>query len=130
MKRVGWLSLLLLPILVLGKAQYPFADPQLAQRFEQLTHRFRCLVCQNEDLAASNASLAMQLKADIYQQLNAGHSDQQIRRYLVSRYGDFVLFKPPLAKRTWLLWWGPWLFLALGLVIVVWRMREKQDNDE
>jgi cytochrome c-type biogenesis protein CcmH len=121
-----WFGLLLfIPLLACAQDRYPFASAQQAQRFEQLTHRFRCLVCQNEDLAASSASLAMQLKDDLYQQVNAGVSDQAIQQYFVQRYGDFVLFKPPVAKRTWVLWYAPWLFLLLGGVIVFWRVRSR-----
>ena len=118
--------LLLLPIICFGADRYPFADQQLSQRFDNLTHRFRCLVCQNEDLAASGASLAVQLKNDLYQKINAGESDQQIQRYLVTRYGDFVLFKPPVVQRTWVLWFAPWFFLLLGLLVVLWRLRQRR----
>lgn len=115
--------LLLLPLLAVAQDRYPFVDIQQTQRFEQLTHRFRCLVCQNEDLAASSASLAMQLKDDLYHQVKAKRTDQDIEAYFVQRYGDFVLFKPPVAKRTWVLWYAPWAFLLLGGLIVFWRLQ-------
>jgi cytochrome c-type biogenesis protein CcmH len=123
-----WLLIaLLVPLLAVAQDRYPFANPQQAQRFTQLTHHFRCLVCQNEDLAASSASLAMQLKDDLYQQVNAGYSNQAIQDYFVNRYGDFVLFKPPVAKRTWVLWYAPWAFLLLGGLVVWWRVRLRMD---
>ncbi len=118
------LTILLFPLIGLAQDRYPFDDQQLSQRFENLTHRFRCLVCQNEDLAGSGAGLAMKLKEDLYEQVNSGQSDQEIQSYLVKRYGDFVLFKPPVAKRTWVLWYAPWFFLFLGALMIVWRIRQ------
>lgn len=127
MRRLLFLFLLL-PVICFAGDRYPFANHLLSQRFDSLTHRFRCLVCQNEDLAASGASLAVQLKDDLYQKLNAGESDQQIQRYLVTRYGDFVLFKPPVVRRTWVLWFAPWFFLLLGLLVVLWRLQKRGEN--
>ena len=123
------LTFLLLPLFGLAQDRYPFDDQQLSQRFENLTHRFRCLVCQNEDLAASGAGLAMKLKDDLYQQLNEGETDQEIQSYLVKRYGDFVLFEPPVVKRTWVLWYAPWFFLFLGALVIVWRIRQGGRSD-
>lgn len=129
MKRLAWLMLLLLPMCVCAQDRYPFATQQQAQQFKNLTHRFRCLVCQNEDLAASSASLAMQLKDDLYQQVKNGQSNKEIQSYLVRRYGDFVLFKPPVAKRTWVLWYAPWFFLLVGAAVVVWRVLQKNKEE-
>ena len=116
---VVFLCISLLSIANAAKTQrFAFNNPALAARFDVLTHSFRCLVCQNEDLADSGATLAVQLKDQIHQQLQNGWSDEQIQAYLVKRYGEFVLFKPPFRARTLLLWLGPWLVLALGAVVV------------
>jgi cytochrome c-type biogenesis protein CcmH len=123
------LMVLIFPIFSSAQERYPFENKQLSERFENLTHRFRCLVCQNEDLAASGASLAIKLKDDLYEQLSAGQSDEQIQSYLVNRYGDFVLFKPPVVKRTWVLWYAPWFFLFLGVLVIAWRIQQKGSHE-
>ena len=81
-----------------------FNDPQLQARYENLTHQLRCMVCQNETIADSQASLAADLRRELKQQLAQGKTDDQIRKFMTDRYGDFVLYKPPLEERTWLLW--------------------------
>lgn len=95
-------------------------DPKTEQRLMALAEELRCLVCQNESLAASRAELAMDLKREIRLMIQAGKSDAEIRDYLVKRYGDFVLYRPPLKARTVLLWAGPFLLLALG-AFLAWR---------
>lgn len=97
----------------------------LEQRYEKLTHELRCLVCQNEDIADSSASLAADLRGQVRSQLIAGRSNTQIRQYMVARYGDFVLFDPPVQPNTWLLWTGPFLLLSLGALIVIFVVRNK-----
>jgi cytochrome c-type biogenesis protein CcmH len=97
----------------------------LEQRYQKLTHELRCLVCQNEDIADSSASLAADLRAQVRSQLIAGRSNAQIRQYMVARYGDFVLFDPPVQPNTWLLWTGPFLILGLGALIVIVVVRNK-----
>lgn len=97
----------------------------LQQRYELLTHEFRCLVCQNETIAESGAGLAADLRAQVREQLIAGKSDEQIKQYMVARYGDFVLFKPPWQPNTWLLWGGPLLLLCIGALVVITVVRRK-----
>lgn len=97
----------------------------LQQRYELLTHQFRCLVCQNETIAESGAGLAADLRAQVRQQLIAGKSNEQIKQYMVARYGDFVLFKPPWQPNTWLLWGGPLLLLCIGAFVVITVVRRK-----
>lgn len=99
---------------------YALKDSQAQQRFQQLNKTLRCLVCQNQDLADSHASLANDLRQQIYQQIQDGKTDQEIVGYLTSRYGDFILFKPPLKSTTYFLWFGPGLFLLIGLGFL-WR---------
>jgi cytochrome c-type biogenesis protein CcmH len=101
------------------------SNPVLQQRYETLTHELRCLVCQNETIADSGASLAADLRAQVRAQLLAGETDAQIKQYMVNRYGDFVLFNPPVQPDTWLLWSGPFLILAVGGLIVIMVIRNK-----
>ena len=100
------------------------ALPADADRFHLLTSELRCLVCQNESLADSNAPLAQDLKREIHARMAAGESDAQILDFLVQRYGDFVTYRPPVNARTGLLWLGPLLLLAMGGVIV-WRQTRR-----
>ncbi|MFV0679591.1 cytochrome c-type biogenesis protein [Ottowia sp.] len=90
------------------------ADDPWADRLHTLTQDLRCLVCQNESLADSNAPLALDLKREIRTMMEAGQSDAQIRDFLLQRYGDFVNYKPPLRASTALLWVGPLLLLLAG----------------
>ena len=106
-------------------AVYSFDQPKQAAQFQGLLKELRCLVCQNQDLADSNAGLAKDLRREVYHMVKAGQSDQDIVHYLTTRYGDFILFKPPVKSLTLLLWFGPGLFLLLGLLIflrtIAWR---------
>ncbi len=92
----------------------PFKDRAQELRFQKLTGELRCLVCQDEDLADSNAELAVQLRHKIFRMMQAGKSNAQIKQYLVERYSDYVLYNPPLKPSTWLLWFGPAGLLILG----------------
>jgi cytochrome c-type biogenesis protein CcmH len=92
-------------------------DPVLQQRYEQLTHELRCLVCQNETIADSNATLAVDLRREVREMMKAGKSDVEIRAFLTERYGDFVLYLPPVTPRTWLLWAAPVLLLLGGAAV-------------
>lgn len=102
------------------------ADPALEKRVVQLSSELRCLVCQNQSLADSNAALAIDLKNQVRSQLQAGKTDAQIRDYMVARYGDFVLYDPPFKATTLLLWAGPFTLLLLGLAGLVVYMRRRQ----
>lgn len=101
-----------------GIEVHQFNTPEQEARYKHLTTTLRCLVCQNEDLADSNAKLAKQLRAQIFKMLNDGASDKQIVDYMVSRYGNFVLYSPPLIPTTYLLWIGPFALLLFGIVIM------------
>jgi cytochrome c-type biogenesis protein CcmH len=103
---------------ILAKEAQPNEEPQIEQRMKDLTQQLRCLVCQNETLADSHADLAEDLRKQIREQMKAGKSDQEIMAFLTERYGDFVLYKPPVKKTTYLLWFGPFVFLAGGTVIL------------
>ena len=96
---------------------YPFASQKQEAQFNHLLKELRCLVCQNQDLADSNSGLAKDLRQDVYELVQNNQSDSEIIQYLTSRYGDFILFKPPMKLLTILLWFSPVLFLLLGLLI-------------
>lgn len=101
-------------------------DPRLEARAHALSAQLRCMVCQNESIDESNADLARDLRLLVRERLQAGDSDDQIRAYLVRRYGDFILLKPPFKPETWLLWGAPFLVLLVGgCIIFVARRRQK-----
>lgn len=94
-----------------------FTDPALQERYDRLIRELRCLVCQNQSIADSNASLASDLRREVREMMQAGRSDEEIRAFMTERYGDFVLYRPPVAPRTWLLWLAPALLLLGGIGI-------------
>jgi cytochrome c-type biogenesis protein CcmH len=112
-------------------ATVAFADDALDARLRALETELRCLVCQNQTLAESEAPLAADLRKEVRELAQAGKSDDDIRAYLVARYGDFVLYKPPVEPVTYLLWFGPFLLLAGGLAVwlVVLRRRARMRAD-
>lgn len=124
---------LLLTILFAVNSTYSSDEPlkfnnlEHEQRYYALTEEVRCLVCQNQSLADSNAELAQDLRNEIYTMIVSGKQDKEIIQFLVERYGDFVLYRPPLKENTWLLWFGPFLFLLIGLSVAVIIIR-KQSN--
>jgi len=102
-----------------GIAQPLVDDTALEARVNALSAQLRCLVCQNQSLADSHAGLALDLKTQVREQLRAGRDEAQVVDYLTRRYGDFVLYKPPLKATTWLLWTGPALLAFLGVAMVL-----------
>lgn len=104
----------------------PFKDHAQEVRFQNLTKQLRCMVCQNEDLADSNADLARDLRLEVFQLMQQGKSDDQIKQYLVDRYSDFVLYDPPLKPATWLLWFGPLAILLAGGAVVAVAIRKRR----
>jgi cytochrome c-type biogenesis protein CcmH len=103
----------------------PFKDRAEELRFQALAKQLRCLQCQNESLEDSNAPLAADLRRDVFEQMQAGKSDAEIKRWLTARYSDFVLYDPPLHGGTWLLWFGPLLVLAVGAGAVLVTVRRR-----
>lgn len=106
---------------------YQFKDEVERERFRGLTEELRCPKCQNQNIADSNAPIATDLRREIFRMLEEGRSDKEIVDFLVMRYGDFVMYKPPLDSRTWLLWYGPFGLLGLGaiaLCVLVLRRRK------
>ena len=111
----------------LANTLYPLDSVKQEAQFSHLLRDLRCLVCQNQDLADSNASLAKDLRQEVYELVKQGQSDDEIIHYLTARYGDFILFKPPVKALTALLWFGPLFFLLLGLLIF-WKTCFKRDE--
>ena len=105
-------------------------DPVAEKRAVALEEQLRCLVCQNETIAASQADLAKDLRREIREQIKAGRTDEQIKQYLVDRYGDFVLYKPPLKATTVLLWGGPFVLLLGGVVALFVYLRRRRGRLE
>jgi cytochrome c-type biogenesis protein CcmH len=105
---------------------YVFDSPQMEAEYNQLIGELRCLVCQNQNLKGSNAGLAKDLRRQTHELLMEGNSRDQIADYMVARYGDFVLYRPPLQKNTLLLWVGPFVLLLLVILVVFMKMRKKQ----
>ncbi|HJZ81184.1 MAG TPA: cytochrome c-type biogenesis protein [Pyrinomonadaceae bacterium] len=112
------ISIFLFAAAVIAKDAQPLEDPQIEQRMKTLTEQLRCMVCQNETLADSRAELAEVLRKEIREQINAGKSDQEIIAFLTQRYGDKVLYKPPMKSTTYLLWFGPFVLLIGGTVVL------------
>lgn len=121
-----FLLLLIAPVLVFSAPRYPFATQAQSQQFYNLTKHLRCLVCQNETLYDSQAKLAVDLRGEVYRMVKSGKTNQQIKAYMVHRYGDFVLFDPPVNHTTWPLWFGPIIALLIGLGIWLFLLLRKQ----
>ncbi len=105
---------------------YEFDSPEMEANFIKLTKELRCLVCQNQSLADSNAELAKDLRRQTYEMLTQGKTPDQVVQYMVDRYGDFVLYRPRLKTSTLLLWLGPFVLLLLVLGLVIRHMRGRQ----
>jgi cytochrome c-type biogenesis protein CcmH len=116
----AFLFLSFFSVCVVGKE-----DPVLEKRVMALASELRCLVCQNQTLADSHADLALDLRQSIREQMQRGASDKEIVGFMTARYGDFILYRPPLKAATLLLWLGPFLLLALGAALLVRRIRRR-----
>jgi len=112
-----WLLLMMTSTLSCAHDLYPFDNPKQSAQFQHLLRDLRCLVCQNQDLVDSNAELAADLRQEVYILVQQGSSDEDVIHYLTSRYGDFILFNPPVKSITYFLWGAPVLFLLIGLFI-------------
>jgi cytochrome c-type biogenesis protein CcmH len=128
MRRWALLFAALLGLLATAYAYEPgeaLADPALEARARELSKELRCLVCQNESIDDSAAPLARDLRLLVRERLMAGDTDAEVLDYIVARYGEFVLLRPPVRPGTWLLWYGPFGAVLLGFGIIVWRVRRK-----
>ncbi|HET6671034.1 MAG TPA: cytochrome c-type biogenesis protein [Pyrinomonadaceae bacterium] len=129
MKRLAVHLLLLLcslPAIMAQTAQPLAEDPEVEKRLQVLSQELRCLVCQNETLADSRAGLAEDLRREIREQIKAGKSDKEIIAFLTARYGDFVLYRPRVTPITYLLWFGPFVLLAVGLVVLYRQLKQRR----
>lgn len=109
-----------------AKDATPLADdPMTEQRLISISEEMRCLVCQNESLAGSRSDLANDLRREIRILIKEGKSDDQIRSFMVERYGDFVLYRPPVKPITWLLWIGPFMILLIGIAVLFTYLRRR-----
>lgn len=127
MKHLAIIFLLVLSGVTCAGVPFPqFADQEQQQAYETLTSELRCLVCQNQTIADSNAELAADLRRQVYEMLQQGKSKQEIAQYMTDRYGDFVLYNPPFKLKTGVLWIGPVAFLLIGLVMVFLFVRRKK----
>jgi cytochrome c-type biogenesis protein CcmH len=110
--------------------EFQFDSPAQEQQFRDLTGKLRCLVCQNESLAASQADLAQDLRKEVFAMMKAGKSQDEIVAFLVARYGDFVLYEPPFKPSTYLLWIGPFLLLGVGAFFLLRALQRKKSEPE
>src|SRR5713226_7788722 len=122
-----WAIVFLFAAVILAKEAQPAEDPQIEQRMRALTQQLRCLVCQNETLADSQADLAEDLRKQIREQMKAGKSDQEIIGFLTQRYGDFVLYRPPVKPSTYLLWFGPFVLLLGGTLMLYRYVKHRRE---
>ena len=114
---------------VCAKDAAPLADdPVTEQRLISISEEMRCLVCQNESLAGSRSDLANDLRREIRVLISEGKTDDQIRSFMVERYGDFVLYRPPVKPLTWLLWIGPFVILGIGIVGLLMYLRRRNSS--
>ena len=129
-----WLTLLLALQCMLpayANEALPLAeDPVVEKRLIGISVELRCLVCQNESLAGSRADLALDLRREIRTLIKDGKTDAEIMTFMVSRYGDFVLYRPPVNPVTWLLWFGPFVLLIGAVVVVVRMVRQSQSSNQ
>lgn len=124
-------TFLLSSALFAGVEVRSFETPEQEELYNELSEELRCLVCQNQNLAASSAELALDLKEQVYQMVTKqGMSREQIITYMVDRYGDFVLYKPPVKKSTFLLWFGPFILLLIGFFVLMRTVKGAKQQPE
>jgi cytochrome c-type biogenesis protein CcmH len=121
------LSLVLFASVSTGReAMLMSEDPKLEARLDELSHELRCMVCQNESLASSRAELADDLRTEVRELLRSGKSDREVKDFLVSRYGDFVLYNPEVKPLTWVLWFGPFVLLVIAVIFLGIYLRQRR----
>jgi cytochrome c-type biogenesis protein CcmH len=130
MKKIFLIALCVMSLgSALANEAAPLADdPVTEQRLISISEEMRCLVCQNESLAGSRSDLANDLRREIRILIKEGKSDDQIRNFMVERYGDFVLYRPPVKPVTWLLWMGPFIILAIGIAGLLMYLRRRNSS--
>jgi cytochrome c-type biogenesis protein CcmH len=124
-----WILVFLTSGGVWAKEAMPLADdPAVEQRLIVISEELRCLVCQNESLAGSRSDLAMDLRRELRGLIKQGKTDEQIKEFMVSRYGDFVLYRPPVKPSTWLLWAGPFGLMVVGIASLFVYLRRRNTD--
>ena len=127
LKTVLTLSMVLMASMSTAREDMPMAqDPQLEARVEVLSQELRCMVCQNESLASSRAELADDLRNEVRELIRSGKSDQEVKDFLVARYGDFVLYRPEVKPLTWVLWFGPFVLLGVAAIFLGVYLRQRR----
>lgn len=121
-----FLLILVLPLAHAGEALPTTDDVVLENRVMAVSQELRCLVCQNQTIADSHAELAVDLRNQVRDKLRQGMSEREIVDYMVARYGDFVLYRPLVKSSTWLLWFGPFLLLALAFGVLIVKLRQRR----
>ena len=119
------MAVMIIPVQASTIEAYPFETKEQEEQYKILIEELRCLVCQNQNLADSNAELAQDMRRKTYELVSAGKSKQEVAEYMVQRYGDFVLYKPPMQTNTLLLWIGPFIIFLTGLIVLVRFVRRK-----
>lgn len=131
---LAWVHLLLLALVMIcaqsaiaadGIAQ-PVGDPIVEARVNRLAEELRCLTCMGQSIADSQSGFSADMKREIRAMVVAGKSDQDVLDFMVQRYGDFVLYRPPVKSKTWLLWGGPFILLAIGLGVLILRLKNRR----
>jgi cytochrome c-type biogenesis protein CcmH len=133
MKTLSRIALLLLivPLSLFARIEsHEFDNPAQEALYVQLTKELRCLVCQNQNLADSNAELAKDLREKAYEMVKQGKTHDQITEYMIARYGDFVMYRPPMKTSTYLLWLGPFVFLLIALLVLIFFIRKKSSSND
>ncbi len=110
--------------------RFPFKDPEQAEQFRKLTKELRCLVCQNQSLADSDAPLAHDLRKKVFLMMKEGKTSDEIIQELVARYGEFVLYRPRLSKQTWLLWFAPVIVFIIGVFVITYLVRRRSGTSD
>jgi cytochrome c-type biogenesis protein CcmH len=137
--RVRYAAALLLSLLAFATAPVPadvtlesftFSTPAEQEHFRELIGQLRCLVCQNETLADSDADLAHDLRKEVYEMMKSGKSDQEVIDFLVKRYGDFVLYKPPVKPSTYIIWYGPFALLGIAALLLMRAVGRQRQVEE
>jgi cytochrome c-type biogenesis protein CcmH len=126
---LSWLLLASAVLARAGEAPGTAPDPVLEQRVMAIAQELRCLVCQNQTIADSDADLAVDLRQQVREKLAQGMSDRDVSEFMVARYGDFVLYRPPVKHTTWLLWFGPFLLLAAGLTALGLKLKRRAHSE-
>ncbi|PLY17072.1 MAG: cytochrome c-type biogenesis protein CcmH [Sedimenticola sp.] len=126
MRRLWFVFFLLVPLVCQSSIEaYSFEDPEKEARYKVLIDELRCLVCQNQNLAASNAELAKDMRRLTYDMVQRGATNEEVVTYMVDRYGDFVMYRPPFNSSTYLLWIGPFIILGIAILVLAMIIRRK-----